>query len=223
MRNISACVFGMWTLTSNFQTAPGIVSTSTMVFHIGGAGTCPSRVTHTPLTYRTCLHAAYTTPSLSGPRSTHAKGYHTGILIYMWNVLPYASSSVESAIWLLPCDSESLALLIEWVWGWNTHTAESIHPSTYTPTGDFVANAGRERDECQALRDGWTSITACQPHLFFFFPLHSTPPPHPLTFFLPHWSGFVFFGGVCVYVENAVWPHGQDAGSLQVLSFSAAN
>ena len=81
-----------------------------------------------------------------------------------------------------PRDSESLALLIEWVLVWNTHTHTrgNIHPSTYTHTGDFVANGGRERDECQASRDGRTSIIACQPRLFFFFFL-SAPTPRLST------------------------------------------
>lgn len=75
-------------------------------------------------------------PPRPRPYTTHTKGYHAGTLICMWNVLSYASSSVLSAICLLPRDSESHVLLIEWVLVWNTHThwKTSIHPLTHTHT-----------------------------------------------------------------------------------------
>lgn len=83
---------------------------------------------------------------------THTKGYYAGILIYIWNVLSYASSSGLSAIWLLACDSESHTLLIEWVLDYNTDKHSGTHSCIHPPihTGDFVANGGRVRDGCQA-------------------------------------------------------------------------
>lgn len=95
-----------------------------------------------------------------------------------------------------------------------THTLENTHPSTYTHAGDFVANGGWERDECQASRDGWTSIIACQALL-------STPlPPPPVPLFLLHWSAFVF-NGVCL--ENAVLLHRQGVGAAVILLNSLLN
>ena len=139
---------------------------------------CLSCVTHTILTYMACLHVS-TSPPLPHSHTTHTKGYYGMILIYMWNVLSYASSSVLSAIWLLPCDWESHALLIEsdLVWSTHTHLKTYIHPLTHTHTHTFshwqlCCKWRREKDGCQAEHDEWTSIIACQSCLFSF---HTNP------------------------------------------------
>lgn len=47
----------------------------------------------------------------------------------------------------------------------HTHWKTSIHPRTHILV-TLLQDGGRERDECQASRDGRTSIIACQPRLF---------------------------------------------------------
>ena len=140
-----------------------------------------------------------------------------------------------------PRDSESLALLIEWVLVWNTHTrthAETyIHPRTHTLVTLLQMEGGRGMSVRPRVMGEHQSLPVSLAFFFFFFLPPPPPPPPPpaffffllcsppqppaspppLTFLLPHWSAFVLSGGVCVCVcvrvcaENAVGPHGQDA------------
>lgn len=158
--------------------------TPTLVLSINSVETCLSRVTHATLTYKACLQATNPlphthTPPSNRPHTTLTKGYHAGILIYMWNVLSYASSSVYSAIWLLPCDSESLTLLIEWVLVWNTHTGK--HTSIHVHTHWWLCCKWREGEGWVSGLAWWANINHCLSASPFF----STPTPLrlPLLFF----------------------------------------
>ena len=129
-----------------------------------------------------------------------------------------------------PRDSESLALLIEWVLVWNTHTrthAETyIHPRTHTLVTLLQMEGGRGMSVRPRVMGEHQSLPVSLAFFFFFFsPPQPPASPPPLTFLLPHWSAFVLSGGVCVCAcvcgecSRTTWTRRRSVS--QVLPFSA--